>query len=197
MPLISCFECGKQISDRSDMCVACGAPTSLSIESSSGERPKLDLVQRSQPENQHNAQAEQPGDTIVNREKARATTDDAYPNLNFKSVIEYNLKNYGKFSGRASRKEYTLLGYGLSIVVIGSYIIDELLGGFTVIPLLAAISVLTPAIAASTRRMHDIGRSGAVLWLLILPFINFYPLFLLCKRGEETPNKYGGVPYSK
>lgn len=40
MALIKCKECGKDISDTTDICIHCGAPTSISINDKVDTRPK-------------------------------------------------------------------------------------------------------------------------------------------------------------
>ena len=40
MALIKCKECGKDISDTTDICIHCGAPTSISLNDKVDTRPK-------------------------------------------------------------------------------------------------------------------------------------------------------------
>lgn len=44
MALIECMECGKQISDKSDVCPNCGCPTSESLRQIEREQHKEDLI---------------------------------------------------------------------------------------------------------------------------------------------------------
>ena len=57
----------------------------------------------------------------------------------------------------------------------------------------AFLSVLKLGLAL--RRFHDLDRSWGSLFLLMIPFINLYFLFLLfCKRGTAGDNRFGPDP---
>ncbi len=53
-------------------------------------------------------------------------------------------------------------------------------------------------IATATKRLHDLDRSGYLLWLVFLPVIG--PLFLIYllgfKKGKRQSNRYGTAPGS-
>lgn len=54
------------------------------------------------------------------------------------------------------------------------------------------------ALAVSTQRLHDIGRSGLSLLLLLIPVLGpLWVLLLLCRRGGEGKNRYGDDPLSR
>ena len=58
--------------------------------------------------------------------------------------------------------------------------------------------LLLPSLAALTRRLHDTGRSGWMIWLMIIPVVNFvmgiviFIWTILDSKPEE--NKYGPSP---
>jgi uncharacterized membrane protein YhaH (DUF805 family) len=111
------------------------------------------------------------------------------------------LKKYAVFNGRARRKEYwmfTLFNVIVSIV-IGA--IDMGLGlsigasSMGILGLIYTLAILLPAIGVSIRRLHDTGRSGWWLLLVLIPFIG--PLVLLVFFVmDSTPgdNQYGPNP---
>ncbi|MGE4286959.1 MAG: DUF805 domain-containing protein [Phycisphaerae bacterium] len=54
----------------------------------------------------------------------------------------------------------------------------------------ALISI--PVIAAWVRRLHDTGKSGNFLWLILIPVIgHLVVLFMTIKKSQPQDNKYG------
>jgi uncharacterized membrane protein YhaH (DUF805 family) len=57
---------------------------------------------------------------------------------------------------------------------------------------------LWSAIAVSIQRLHDIGRSGVNMFLLVIPVLGpIWVLLLLFRRGGEGPNRYGLDPLAR
>jgi uncharacterized membrane protein YhaH (DUF805 family) len=105
--------------------------------------------------------------------------------------------------GRISRREYMMVSLAISVV---SYVLVAAIGwisatsdeGFRDATLLGAV-----VFAASTlvqgfytiRRLHDLGRPGRDVWLLLVPFYNIYFLLILSfTRGSSDENEYGPAP---
>ena len=113
---------------------------------------------------------------------------------------------YATFSGRASRSEYwwAYLGY----VVIATVLqIFALVGGIALIDagelallpgliaLVGIVAMIIPTIAVSVRRMHDTGKSGWMLLILIIPCIGFILWIVwMVEDGQAHDNAYGPVP---
>lgn len=118
--------------------------------------------------------------------------------------MEWYLKvvrdNFANFNGRARRKEYWMfLLFNLVVSGILS-IVDQLFGmtlesGAGILGAVYSLAVLIPAIAASIRRLHDVGKSG---WFLLLAFVpcvgGIYLLYLMIQDGEPGVNAYGPNP---
>ena len=125
------------------------------------------------------------------------------------------IKNYTKFSGRASRTEFwyfILFWVIFYVIVIG---VDRVLGFNFIslkslpfseyIPLAMVyekVGLLTflyrpltflPSLAVTFRRLHDINRSGWWSLLCITPLI-FLILYFLCKSGSKHENQFGPIP---
>lgn len=88
-------------------------------------------------------------------------------------MIDWYLKvvrdNYANFSGRAGRSEYwyyTLCGFIISVVLTGV----DLLTGYSSLSYIYFLVVFIPGLAVAVRRMHDIGKSGWHLLVLLIPF---------------------------
>ncbi len=55
-----------------------------------------------------------------------------------------------------------------------------------------------PLLAAHARRLHDIGKSGHLLWLILVCGVGYLiPLIMVIKDGDPQPNQYGESPKFK
>jgi uncharacterized membrane protein YhaH (DUF805 family) len=109
------------------------------------------------------------------------------------------LKKYAVFSGRARRKEYWFFVLWYLIITILLGILDGMLGlrigQAGVLQTLYALAVLIPSLAVTVRRLHDTGRTGWWLLIVLIPFIGFIVLLVfMCLEGEPGENKYGASP---
>lgn len=111
------------------------------------------------------------------------------------------LKQYADFSGRARRTEYWMFFLynfifsfvlGRIDVIIGTYEPDIGLG---VLGGLYSLFVLIPGLAVAVRRLHDVGKSGWMLLVSLIPIIGVIWLFiLLVTDSEPGENQYGVNP---
>jgi uncharacterized membrane protein YhaH (DUF805 family) len=114
------------------------------------------------------------------------------------------LKQYADFSGRARRKEYWMfelfnfLIYLLILALAGIfYAVDApRLGMFIIfIVYLYALGILIPNLAVAVRRLHDVGKSGWMLFIYFVPLIGvFWLLILLLSDSEPGDNEWGSNP---
>ena len=113
--------------------------------------------------------------------------------------------NYVNFSGRASRSEYwyfVLLNFIISMVfniitfVLASNGVSDGLTVVQVLSWLVSLALFLPGLGVSVRRLHDIGKSGWWLFIILIPCcIGLIWLFILmCKGSEMNENEYGPVP---
>ncbi len=127
-------------------------------------------------------------------------------------------KKYAEFDGRSRRKEYwmfTLFNllaiFALGALAIAVGVMLETTGKvasensvpFLFIPIgIYALAALIPSISAATRRFHDIGKSGWLLFLLIalgvIPVVGFITAIIqivfLCQDSQPGANQYGSNP---
>ena len=115
------------------------------------------------------------------------------------------LNQYSDFNGRARRKEYwmfVLVNFIISLATVG---IDNALGlsfnytgnvsGSGVFNLLYNLLILIPNLAVAVRRLHDIGKSGWMLLIGLIPLVGaIWLLILLLRDSEAGENKYGPNP---
>jgi uncharacterized membrane protein YhaH (DUF805 family) len=105
------------------------------------------------------------------------------------------LRAYTKFDGRARRKEFWMFAAVNAVINIVASIIDSILGTWGIIAGLYSLAIIIPGLAVSVRRMHDIGKSGSVVFLALIPIIGAIILILWSiKEGDAGDNQYGPNP---
>lgn len=109
------------------------------------------------------------------------------------------LRQYADFSGRARRKEYWMFALFNVIALLVASLVDGMLGmrgasGIGPVYGLYGLAVMVPGIAVAVRRMHDLGKSGWVLLLGLIPLVGLIVLYWAVQEGEPTENAYGPDP---
>lgn len=115
------------------------------------------------------------------------------------------LQNYATFSGRARRKEYWIFILFNMIFAIVAMILDNVLGttfdimgqnaGYGWLYLFYGLAVFIPGLAVSVRRLHDIGKSGWMFLIALIPLIGaIWLLVLFCTDSQQGSNKWGENP---
>jgi len=111
------------------------------------------------------------------------------------------LTQYADFNGRARRTEYwvffvfniALSGTAMLLDKVFEIVISEI--GYGPLFLLYALSMLIPAIAVGVRRLHDVGKSGWMLLIALIPIIGtIWVLVLLLLDSNPGVNEYGENP---
>ncbi|MDB4426407.1 DUF805 domain-containing protein [bacterium] len=117
--------------------------------------------------------------------------------------------NYANLNGRASRQEYWTFLFINFIFGIVAVVADISLGtafiigegtysvsmGYGWIYSLYTLSVMAPGIAVVVRRLHDVGKSGWMMFVALIPFIGVIWLFvLLVTDSNPGENNYGPSP---
>jgi len=119
------------------------------------------------------------------------------------------LQNYATFTGRARRSEYWYFVLFNLIFAIAAMMLDRLFGsifkmnttyGYTTLPygyIYVAYSLLVfiPGLAVLVRRLHDVGKSGWFVFIVLIPIIGaIWILVLACTDSNPGPNGYGPNP---
>ena len=114
------------------------------------------------------------------------------------------LNNYATFSGRARRSEYWFFALFNMIFLIVAMILDNILGttfdlGFGIsygyIYLIYTLAILIPGLAVVVRRLHDVGKSGWMYFIVLIPIVGIiWLLVLLCTDSQVGSNKWGENP---
>jgi uncharacterized membrane protein YhaH (DUF805 family) len=116
-------------------------------------------------------------------------------------VVRYTrravLENYANFSGRDNKAQFWWFVLGLVIILLPL----NLLGGesetFAVLSTLVTFALLIPSIAATTRRLHDTGRSGWWQVIQLIPFAGLAVIiYFTVQPSNPGLNAYGPEPGS-
>ena len=118
----------------------------------------------------------------------------------FMDAMKSGFKNSFTISGRASRSEYwywVLGGFIFQIVMI----VGSLVLAIIEIPVLPALMILAPillvpgSITLVVRRLHDVGMSGWMWFVALVPVVGvLYLIYLFVQEGDMGENAYGAVP---
>jgi uncharacterized membrane protein YhaH (DUF805 family) len=111
------------------------------------------------------------------------------------------LKNYVGFSGRARRKEFWMFNLFHILFLIVAAILDTILGTnmsplpYGLIYLVYSLALLLPGLAATVRRLHDVGKGGGWIFIALIPIVgSIWLLVLLCTNGQAGENRFGADP---
>ncbi len=111
------------------------------------------------------------------------------------------LRKYADFAGRARRKEYWMFALFNFIFLLVAFGLDNVLGtaidevGYGLFYFLYVLAVLVPSLAVSVRRLHDVGKSGWMIFISLIPIIGGIWLFVLTVTDSiPGENEYGPNP---
>lgn len=108
------------------------------------------------------------------------------------------VKNYTKFSGRTSRKDFWMAYLFYLIFCIPVGIVGGILTAITGIETISSVvsgiyglAFMIPMLAMEIRRLHDIGKSGWWFFISFVPCIGWiWLIVLLATPGVQGPNEY-------
>jgi uncharacterized membrane protein YhaH (DUF805 family) len=111
------------------------------------------------------------------------------------------LKQFVDFAGRARRQEFWMFVLFNAIFACVAMALDNVFGianpVFHYGPLygIYGLVVLLPSLAVTVRRLHDIGKSGLMILIALIPIVGgIWLLVLMCKAGVRGANQYGADP---
>ncbi len=114
-----------------------------------------------------------------------------YTSMSMGDAINSVFSKFATFNGRARRSEYWYWQLFYILIAIIPFL------GWFVWPIVAFI----PTLALTVRRLHDTGKSGLLLLLLLIPFANFIISIIFfvwyCTDSEPGTNQYGPNPKTR
>ena len=118
----------------------------------------------------------------------------------FMDAMKSGLNNSFTMSGRASRSEYWFWVLGGFVFQMTMWI-GAIILGFMEIPVLPALMMIAPlllvpgSITLVVRRLHDVGMSGWMWFVALIPLLGaIYLIYLFVQEGDMEENMYGSVP---
>jgi uncharacterized membrane protein YhaH (DUF805 family) len=110
-------------------------------------------------------------------------------------------KKYADFSGRARRREYWVFVLFNLIISVVLSVCDVVLGTYSAAASIGILSgiytlaVLIPGIAVTVRRLHDTGRSGWWIVIVLVPIVGWIVLLVFMLLDTQPgQNAYGPSP---
>ena len=96
---------------------------------------------------------------------------------------------YFDFNGRAGRSEYWWFVLFMFVAQIVGSIVHAALGG------LIGLALFLPALGVGARRLHDIGKTGWLQLVYLIPLIGFILWIYWCVQPTTAgSNEYGEAP---
>ena len=120
--------------------------------------------------------------------------------MSFMSAMKSGFKNSFSLSGRASRSEYWFWVLG-GVIFQMTMVIGSIVLAVMEVPVLPGLMILAPillvpgSITLVVRRLHDVGMSGWMWFVALVPVIGaIYLIYLFVQEGDFGENTYGAVP---
>ena len=112
-------------------------------------------------------------------------------------------KNFANFEGRDTRKQYWMfylfyiIFYILCVIIDGVLYANGLVGEDGFLSIIYSLISFIPSISITTRRLHDIGKSGWWQLIMLIPLLGILIVFYwMAKEGMHEDNQYGPNPYT-
>ncbi len=103
-------------------------------------------------------------------------------------------RQYADFSGRARRREYWMFYLFNIIFALVAMLLDVILG-LALFVYLYSILVFIPSLSVCVRRLHDVGKSGWMYLIGLVPIVGtIWLLVLFCTDSQPGRNRWGDNP---
>ena len=99
------------------------------------------------------------------------------------------LKSYSDFASRTGRNDYWMFMLFYVVLSVATGIVDSILGILLVNSIYSLI-MLVPLVAATTRRLHDTGRSGLWQLLVFIPVLGLLVLIWFLAQESDGENEF-------
>jgi uncharacterized membrane protein YhaH (DUF805 family) len=107
------------------------------------------------------------------------------------------IDHYFDFTGRSRRKEFWIFTLFNAILTLLLSLLDTVFETyiFTTIFFMYYLVMFIPSLSLLLRRVHDSGKSGWFIFVVLIPIIGWiWLLVLLCSEGEHQSNLWGENP---
>ncbi|MET0208624.1 MAG: DUF805 domain-containing protein [Burkholderiaceae bacterium] len=111
--------------------------------------------------------------------------------MNIQRAVQTCFRKYVDFSGRASRPEYWWFFLAYFVVAFVGQLINRY------IPVVIMLAVILPLLAVTVRRLHDIGKSGWMILIGLIPILGILVLiYLYVQPSQPGINRWGSTDMS-
>ena len=104
------------------------------------------------------------------------------------------IEKYADFSGRARRREYWMFKLINLLILAALAAVDIFVIGAPFFSLPYLFAIVIPSIAVTVRRFHDIGVSGWLYPIVLVPGGWIVLFIVTVLDGDPGPNRYGPSP---
>ena len=129
---------------------------------------------------------------------------DQTKSIGFADAIRICVKEkYAHFEGRATRSEYWYFYLFVLITsvicqtaaTVMSFVSEDAAMKISILYILFGIAIFLPQLGVTIRRLHDTGKSGRYLLIVLIPIAGIF-IFIaqLIKPSSPEDNKYGPAP---
>ena len=108
--------------------------------------------------------------------------------MDFTTSVKTCFAKFADFSGRATRSEYWWFVLAYFILALVTGFIHEYLY------FLVVLVFLVPMISAGVRRLHDIGKTGWLLLIGLIPLVGLVLIYFMVQPTQPESNPYGSPP---
>lgn len=130
----------------------------------------------------------------MNESTSPSTSEVTFEGL-WQEFLDCLQHKYAQFSGRARRREFW--GFYLFSAIAGMILgIISQAGGIltSIIVWLVSLVLLIPSIAVQVRRLHDVGKSGWLTLLALIPIVGLILIYWDVQDSQPGTNEYGPNP---
>jgi len=101
---------------------------------------------------------------------------------------------YADFKGRTGKKDFWMFILFSIVINILLSMIDKVIG-MQLLSSIYGLAILVPSLAIGARRLHDIGKSGWLQLIALIPLVGIIILIIWwVKDSAAEENKWGAVP---
>ncbi|MCG2594964.1 DUF805 domain-containing protein [Ramlibacter sp. XY19] len=108
--------------------------------------------------------------------------------MTFIEAVQACFKKYATFTGRAGKAEFWWFFLFQIIVSVAVSVVSDMLS------LLVGLGLLVPALAVGARRLHDIGKSGWLQLVWLIPLVGWIVVIYWMVQPTGPANEYGDGP---
>ena len=123
--------------------------------------------------------------------------------MSFMDAVKSSFQQYVGFSGRATRSEFwffylsfVVASMGMLVLtIVSAFVLDALMGLMGLLSMVTTLAFFLPSLSVTVRRLHDLGKSGWMFLVVLIPLAGLILLLVWCiSDGEAFDNAYGAVP---